>query len=77
MDNQLKIHIFPETGESVSHLYEKVNSIFLHLADKEKNLVRGFALKAGKQTGKEVASVQEAWSVKFPDDQLIHKIGMF
>ena len=75
VDERLKIHIFPETTESVAHLHEKLSTIYLHLIDQDAKTIKGFMLQGGKQTGKEVAAVTEVWSVKFPDDQQIHKIG--
>ena len=73
----MKIHIFPETHESVSHLREQIGSIYLHLIDQEANTVKGFMLKEEEGGNQGIASVNEAWSVKFPSDQSVSKIGRF
>lgn len=75
IDDDLKIHIFPETEESVSHLQEKINSIYLHLIDQDTNKIKGYMLREVKGNGKGMAHINEAWTVKFPEDQVIHRIG--
>lgn len=75
IDDSLKIHIFPETRESLTHLREKIGSIYLHFIDQESNNIKGYVLTEGTGGSVGVASVNEAWSVKFPDDQSINKIS--
>ena len=59
----------------MSHLQEKINSIYLHLIDQDTNKIKGYMLREVKGGGKGMAQINEAWTVKFPEDQVIHRIG--
>ena len=75
IDDSLKIHIFPKTQESITHLREKLSSIYLHLIDQESNNIMGYKLVDEKDEGRSVAGISEVWSVNIPKDQAIMKVG--
>ena len=72
----MKVHVFPETEESISNLHEKMSSIYLYLVNDTTGLCRGFSLtKEELLNGKGNVGVAEVWSVKIPDDQKILNVG--
>jgi len=75
IDDSLKIHIFPKTQESITHLRENVSSIYLHLIDQDSNSILGYKLIDEKEESRGVAGISEVWSVNIPKDQVITKVA--